>query len=100
MTERTITTEEQIVDFIKRRFPVDNNWTTGNCYWFAEVLCWRVDDLSIYYAPIEGHFVAGDGLSFYDYTGKYKPEEQLIEFCRIKYLDPLWYERIIRDCID
>ena len=62
--------EEEVLEFIKRRFPIDCKWTDGNCYWFAKILAERFG-MQIYYLPIVGHFVAGfdsDG-KFYDYNG-------------------------------
>ena len=32
---------KEIKDFIKRRFPYDNMWMNGNCYWFARILADR-----------------------------------------------------------
>lgn len=61
--------EQEILDFIKRRFPKDSNWLDGNCYWFAFILCERFPNLQIYYEPVRGHFVAGTPSRYYDWTG-------------------------------
>ena len=93
---------DSIVDFIKRRFYLtDANWQNGNCYWFARILCDRFPaQLQIYYLPIEGHFVAGDGTHFYDWTGevdlKGVPRASLE---KIKLDDPSWYYRLCDNCI-
>ena len=92
---------EEILDFIKRRFRnTDAKWTDRNCYWFSKILTERFPTLSIYYLPIEGHFVAGDGESFYDYKGELVASKyKIISFADIQYADPLWYERLVRECI-
>ena len=33
----------QVEEFIQRRFPVDCNWTNGNCYYFAVILNYSKD---------------------------------------------------------
>lgn len=90
----------EVTAFIERRFPKDNNWADGNCYWFAHILCERFPDLDIYYEPIEGHFYAGDGNLFYDWFGAHahKPDDKRIKLSVIHTKDPLWYARLIRDC--
>ena len=91
--------EQEILDFIKRRFPVDCNWCSGNCYWFAVILTKRFPYLSIYYEPILGHFVAGANNKYYDCTGECRFEDEPILFSTLKDSDPLWYERLVKDCI-
>ena len=29
---------DEVIEFIKRRFPTDSNWLSGNCYYFAKIL--------------------------------------------------------------
>lgn len=92
-----------VLEFIQRRFPqqFDCNWTTGNCYYFAQILLARFKWLKLYYAPISGHFVAGCSDRFYDWNGEWKPEgnDMPIAFEVLK-KDQLWYERLIRDCVN
>ena len=90
---------EEIVEFIKRRWQLDSHWLDGNCYWFAHILTSRFQYLDIYYLPIEGHFVAGDGENFYDWTGLVTLEENPYTLSSIKETEPAWYSRIIRDCV-
>ena len=92
---------EAVLDFIERRFKnTDAKWTDGNCYWFSKILTMRFPTLSIYYLPVEGHFVAGDGKSFYDYNGELVASEyKIIPFGEIYQNDPLWYERLMKDCV-
>lgn len=92
-------TEQEILEFIRRRFPHEDNWLTGNCYWFAHILC-TVFRLEKYYQPIKGHFVSGDGSRFYDWTGRVADmdEDQPILFDKLWHDDPAWGARIFRDC--
>lgn len=89
----------EIIDFIHRRFPIDCNWTNGNCCWFAAILVARFHFLSIYYLPISGHFLAGALGKFFDWTGCVIPDEIPILFDDIEKEDPSWAKRIIRDCV-
>ena len=89
----------EILLFIKHRWQKDANWLNGNCYWFAHILKTRFPFLEIYYLPIEGHFVCGDGENFYDWTGVVKLQELPILLDDIQLIDSLWYDRIVRDCI-
>ena len=89
-----------IIDFITRRFgDTDANWFDGNCYYFSVILCDRFPELKIYYEPVIGHFVAGDGKVFYDAAGVYYTEYRPILFSEIQKNDPIWAKRIKRDCI-
>lgn len=89
----------EILDFINRRFPEDNGkWTDGNCFWFALILKTRFQKGSIWYEPIEGHFLFKYDHYFYDWTGLYmKDTSRAHEFS--KEYDERLYERLIRDCI-
>jgi hypothetical protein len=95
--------EEQILDFIKRRFPQDCHWLNGNCYFFAEILKARFSG-DVVYDPIDGHFLlwAPDN-GFYDWTGRreYDAERRRKMVMWIGYdrKDPTHYNRIVRDCI-
>lgn len=91
--------QKEILQFISRRWTKDSDWTTGNCYYFALILCSRFPELSIYYAGIEGHFVAGKDNVYYDWTGIWKGEEDPILFSELEDWDPFWYNRIVEDCI-
>ena len=69
--------QNEILNFIKRRWSIDANWTNGNCFWFAKILQLRFPQLQIYYLPIIGHFITSDGENYYDWNGIYLPEEEL-----------------------
>ena len=100
--EEGLLLEDEIYDFIYRRFEVDNNWITGNCYFMALILN-HVFDLPIYYLPVEGHFVVFNSKTehFLDWLGTVKlaENESPILFSKLKDTDPQWYTRIIRDCV-
>lgn len=93
----------EIKNFIKRRFPHDNMWVSQNCYWFSKILTDRFPQLDIYYLSIRGHFIAGDGKIFFDWIRTYNIynlEEEPIKLSVIRTIDPLWYDRLVRDCIN
>ena len=92
--------EEEILSFIKERFANDNNWLTGNCYWFSQILCLRFH-LQCFYQPIKGHFISGDGNCFFDWTGKVTDieDDRPILYNDICEKDPIWAARLYRDCI-
>ena len=93
-----IDNENEVVEFIRRRFKSDSNWLDGNCYYFAVILCERFTIFNIYYAPVAGHFVAGYNGEFYDWRGKYD-EEIPVLLSDIEKEDPAWYRIIVRDCV-
>ena len=94
--------EEEILDFINRRWHGYAGWLDGNCLWFAYILNKRFPQLQIYYLPIEGHFVCGvtieNELLFFDWRGKIIVEEEPLLFKDIKEEDINYYNRLIRDC--
>lgn len=94
--------KKEILEFIKKRFSSTNaNWTNGNCYWFAKILTERFPDLIIYYEPTHGHFVAGsrENHVYYDYNGVVKERGIYTPFKIIEEEDPLWFDRLVRDCV-
>jgi hypothetical protein len=92
--------KSKITDFIKRRFPVDNRWCDGNCYWMAYILAERFPELEIVYEPIIGHFIVTDGNRYYDWTGEVQCEVKPLFLKNIQNTDPLWYKHLMRDCRD
>ena len=89
----------EILDFIDRRWKKDCDWKNGNCYWFAHILVSRFPRLKIYYLPIEGHFVAGDSINFYDSTGRIELQEIPLLLSQIEQDDIVWYKKLMRDCV-
>lgn len=90
----------EIEQFIEIRFSdTDAHWFDGNCYYFAVILNHRFPELQIYYEPITGHFVAGDGNNFYDAHGKYETEYTPILYEKIIKEEPSWNRSIYEGCI-
>lgn len=91
--------QNQILDFIHRRFSQDNNWVSGNCFYFACILCIRFPTGEIWYDEINNHFVCKINNTFYDWKGIYNPEYELVKWEDYRKIDALHFNRIIRDCI-
>ena len=98
-------TSKKILDFIKQfsQFgpEVENCFTLGNCYWFAEILSMRFHKLKpkMMYAPIEGHFGCRICGKVYDITGEVTNNYYWRFFDDIKTEDPKWLSRITKNCI-
>lgn len=93
---------DEILEFIHRRFPIDCNWTSGNCYHFAVILKSVFPKGKIYYDVIWGHFIFKYKKKFYDWTGEIHPDKDsyLVKWSKFDKYDPLVKQRIIRDCIN
>ena len=89
-----MTRNEEIIDFLERRWQDDTHWLDSNCYYFALILKERFPWMKIYYEPVDGHFVAGDGERFYDWVGEYTYGSPIL-LDEIKVADATWYERIM-----
>lgn len=89
----------EILEFIKRRFSTDCNWTTGNCYYFAVILLSRFPTGVIYYDVIYGHFVFKYKNHYYDWTGEIVPKGYLVEWDKFEEYDLLQKQTIVRDCL-
>lgn len=92
--------KDEVIEFILRRFPINCYWLNGNCYYFALILHDRFPGSSIYYNPIDGHFVTKVGNNYYDWHGIYIHTNNLIEWEKYKEQDLAHYFRIKRDVID
>lgn len=90
--------EEKIKEFIKRRFPQNCSWTSGNCYHFAVILK-SVFGGDIYYDVINGHFLLKCEDSLYDWTGRVTDHGFLVKWDDFEQYDYLQKERIMKDCI-
>ena len=101
---------EDILDFINRRFPLTEgdpcHWMNGNCYYFARILKSRFRG-EIWYDLVKGHFLFRHGDYFFDWSGirtEYdfnKPEtvDDLVKWPDYKNIDRAHYDRIVRDVI-
>ena len=93
--------EDQVAEFIQRRWTNNNStFLNGNCYWFARILQLQFPYLSIFYLPIEGHFIAGNLGKYYDATGAVVPQEEPILLSDIRRKDYTWYSRLLKNCKD
>lgn len=95
-------TKDIVEEFIKRRFPIDCNWTTGNCYFFAKILQSAFPFGSrIWYELYNGHFVCEIDREFYDWNGKIENSigKSYIPWDEMEEYDINVKNRIIKDCI-
>lgn len=97
---------EKILEFIFRRFNDDCHWTDGNCYYFAVILKARFTNGEIWYDAVDDHFIFKIENHFYDWNGtciQYEIDDKLLEHVykwdEYKKIDPVHYERIIKDVI-
>ncbi len=91
----------QVLEFIKRRFPIDNKWTDGNCYYFAVILKSRFSEGIILYDVIDGHFVTHIDGQNYDWSGIVSDEGKhyYVEWDIFDQYDELQKQSIINQCI-
>ena len=93
--------EDKVLEFIHRRFPINNNWLNGNCYFFATILKSRFNNAIILYDVIDGHFVTKINNIMYDWAG-IVPEEEghyYVEWDNFDEYDCLQKQSIINGCI-
>ena len=93
-----MTSTNEILEFIHRRFSHDCNWLNGNCLWFALILKKRFPNVEIFYLPIQGHFVVKSENKYFDWTGIVTPQEEPWSLSKIKKEDDLLYNYLLRDC--
>ena len=98
--------KDVVLEFINRRFKKDCDFKSGNCYYFAIILCERFKEYNpvIYYDSLEGHFITEIKDIFYDCTGKLEFNSDYKDMYILKWFDlynndQLWGDRIIRDVI-
>ena len=93
--------ENEVLEFIHRRFPIDCHWLDGNCYYFALILLDRFPMGKILYDVIDGHFVCQiDGVK-YDWSGiaDESGKHHWVEWDKFNEYDDLQHERVVRDCL-
>ncbi len=92
--------KQDILNFIQKRFPIDCNWTNGNCYYFAIILKTRFPSGEIVYDVIDGHFLFRHNNVLYDYRGEQSEEGRtIISWKHFNQYDKNQKRVIIRDCI-
>ena len=92
---------DRILEFINRRFKNDNDWLTGNCYYFAIILKTRFPEGSILYDVITGHFVFYINNKKYDWSGVVIDNEysKYILWDDFKNYDSIQFKSVIEGCI-
>ena len=90
---------DEIIEFTKRRFPIDCNWLNGNCYFYALACKSAFRSGKILYDVIQGHFIFLYDGKYYDWSGEIKPNGYLVEWDKFDDYDSLQKQIIIRDCI-
>ena len=99
--DNVIENNDEVLDFIHRRFPDDCRWLDGNCYYFALILQDRFGG-DIYYDVIDGHFACMIAGVLYDWSGIVDDSEddghRWIAWDRFYEYDSLQFERIVKDC--
>ena len=91
----------EVLKFIKERFPENNSWLNGNCYYFAIILKARFPRGIVMYDVIDGHFITSiDGIK-YDWSGIISDDENhyYVEWDSFNEYDALQKQTIVRDCI-
>ena len=89
----------EVLEFIKRRFPIDCNWCCQNCYYFSLILKDRFPEGVIYYDVIYCHFIFKYKTHYYDWTGEIEPKGYLVEWDKFDEFDKSQKRVIIRDII-
>ena len=89
---------DEVIDFIKKRFPHDDNWSSGNCYYFAQILATAFNG-RIVYDVIDGHFMCEIHGLLYDYNGINDTTNKWVYWDSFPEYDRLQYDRIVHDCI-
>lgn len=77
---------------------IEDNFLNGNCYWFAKILEWRFGG-TIFYCPIENHFIANIDDCFFDIRGEITPTETPVAWSAYQNVEPTAAERIRKNCI-
>lgn len=99
LMERRKDMDNEVLEFIRRRFSNDCHWLDGNCYYFAMILRERFDGV-IMYDVIRGHFVTQIDGFLYDWRGIVDESDgKFIEWYRFNEYDSLQLERVVEDCI-
>ena len=93
--------QDDVLEFINRRFKKDCNWLDGNCYYFVVILKDRFPYGRIWYDMVCGHFFFEYNDKYYDFTGITDPRSVAngIPWDEMEQYDSSWKQRIVRDCV-
>ena len=91
----------EVLDFIQKRFKTDNNWLSGNCYYFAVILKARFPEGKILYDAINGHFVTEIDKIKYDWQGivPNRKSSYYVEWDKFDEYDSEQKKSVIEGCI-
>lgn len=99
---------EELLNFIRRRFPNEELWATSNCYWFAQLLnhwCSLKDRYAIRYLVYDvvyEHFYLYYNGWYYDWYGAHESVPNGgydVRWSNFEQYDDLQYDRVIEDYI-
>jgi hypothetical protein len=93
---------KDITQFLKRFHTsrtVDEVFTQGCCYWFAQIMLARFQskDPILMYAPVDNHFGVKIDSKVWDITGDCTDKYEWIKWSDFD--DDLERKRIVRDCV-
>lgn len=98
--QREIPKHEEILYFIKEFHKAKTTFTTGCCYWFAQILSMRFGGTTMY-NQVENHWVQRIGNRLYDVTGDVTEQyPNAIEWAEFQRMEPGCARRLTEDCID
>lgn len=94
--------EDMVTEFIRRRFPTDCRWVSGNCFFFAAILKARFPEAVVWYEVVGNHFFVRIGDADYDWTGRIErqPGWHCVRWDEMGEYDEYLRDAIIRDCIN
>lgn len=93
--------DDEVVEFIRRRFDKDCHWLDRNCYYFAMMLKARFPQAVLYYDVIDCHFLSKIDGKFYDWKGlRETGDNTLVEWDKFAEYDKNRMQAVIRGCIE
>ena len=82
---------------------VEDVFLYGDCYYFARILASRFPQAIIKYMIIKNHFITEIDGRYWDVRGDITDileKDEIVIWHEYKNIDPLHYNRIVRDCIN
>lgn len=92
----------KVLEFIRRRFPNDSRWLTGNCFYFSLILKERFGGVMLY-DVLFGHFVTEIDGEKYDWGGLVEDDgdrHEYVRWDRFDEYDPILKVRVVEGCIE
>lgn len=93
--------QDEVLEFINRRWKQDSHFLDGNCYYFSIILKDRFPSGRIWYDLIWRHFFFEYNGKYYDFSGELDSSREVhsILWDEMGAYDRLDKERVVRDCI-